>query len=270
MKRHITNKISNIFGKFASKKFPKFIQTFINKSYVNILKLDMSEYDNVNSYKSLNELFTRKLVKKRQIFGQSDDFISPSDGQISEQGRIKDQNALQIKGKIYSISKLLSDYISKAKKDELISGSFINIYLSPKDYHRFHAPIDMQILKAIHVGAKLYPVNFRYLNKKQNLFCENERVILECKSKNDIFYLVFVGALNVGKMVFNFDKNIQTNAKHSQQKCYEYENLHVKKADELGHFQMGSTIVCIFENENIKFEKQNEKIKFGEILTSFN
>ena len=64
---HITNKISRTFGKFASFHFPKPIQNIINYSYVKILGLDMSEFYTPNSYKSLNELFTRELKIMRKV-----------------------------------------------------------------------------------------------------------------------------------------------------------------------------------------------------------
>ncbi len=264
MKTHITNIISKTFGNFASFKFPSFMQSFINKSYIKLLKLDMSEFEDAKTYENLNALFTRSLKKEREIQGEQNDFISPCDGLISEQGDIKDGAALQIKGFSYKVEELLNLHVKKI--DKLLNGKFINFYLSPKDYHRFHAPLDMKVLKAVHISQKLYPVNFTYLRKIQSLFCQNERVILVCESRGERFYLVFVGALNVGKIVFNFDKNISTNAKYAEQKVYEYENLKLKKGDEIGRFEMGSTIVALFENSNLKLIRKNEKVRFGEVV----
>ncbi len=265
MKTHITNIISRQFGRFASHKFPAFIQGFINQGYVSILGLDMGEFDEPKSYSSLNALFTRALKRKREIDGESGKFISPCDALISEQGEIENGTALQIKGFSYKVSELLTPHVKKS--DKLLSGCFINFYLSPKDYHRFHSPVDMRVLKAIHVSQKLYPVNFTYLKKVDELFCKNERVILECEDKDSkIFYLVFVGALNVGKIVFTFDDNISTNASYDSEKVYKYENLSFKKGDELGRFEMGSTIVVLFEDENVELLKGNEKVRFGEAV----
>jgi transcription antitermination factor NusG len=87
----------------------------------------------------------------------------------------------------------------------------MNFYLSPKDYHRYHAPCDFKLLKLIHVPGKLYPVNLKYLKKEFELFVQNERVILECERDGKIFYMVFVGALNVGQMVFEFENRVETN-----------------------------------------------------------
>ncbi len=264
MKTHITNTISKLFGRFASYEFPSFLQTLINKGYVNLLGLDMSEFEQPSSYKSLNAFFTRSLLKPREFCKDKYTFISPSDSLISAQGHIVDGLALQIKGFTYSVKELLDLQRVDGGVD---GGIFMNFYLSPKDYHRYHAPLDLKVLKAKHISKKLYPVNFTYLKKVEGLFCQNERVILECENElYGKFYLVFVGALNVGKMEFNFDKNICTNAQFGAKKTYKYENVEFKKGDELGYFKMGSTIVAIFENKNIKLLRKNEKVKFGDSI----
>ena len=65
-----------------------------------------------------------------------------------------------------------------------------------------------------------------------------------------ITILFFVGALNVGKMKFCFDERIQTNAMANFTQIYEYENLHIKKGERLGNFELGSTIVILGEKCN--------------------
>lgn len=259
---------SRVFGSFASKKFPKVLQVCINKTYVKLMKVDLSECLDVTSYSSLNALFTRKLEVKREFIDKEDEFISPCDAFISECGDIKEQKALQIKGFEYRVRELLSDFISKATKDRLIGGKYINFYLSPKDYHRYHVPIDMQVKKAIHIPGKLYPVNFKWLNKIAELFVENERVVLECYTKDKkLFFMVFVGALNVGKMKFVFDKSINTNAKSTKEKLYMYDELWLKKGDELGRFEMGSTIVMLFEKDSVNIECKNlNSIRFTDLI----
>lgn len=64
---HITNLISQYFGKFAKKEFPSFLQNIINNTYVKSLGLDMSEFRAAKYYKSLNDLFTRELAIPREI-----------------------------------------------------------------------------------------------------------------------------------------------------------------------------------------------------------
>ena len=86
---HITNLLSQYFGKFAKTRFPSFIQNLINFTYVKLMKLDMTEFKNAKHYKSLNELFTRELVINREIDNSSNIFISPTDSFITECGKLE-------------------------------------------------------------------------------------------------------------------------------------------------------------------------------------
>ncbi len=259
---------SRLFGKFASKEFCSVLQNMINKIYVKLMKVDLREHADTDRYSSLNELFTRALRVPREFEPNEDEFISPCDAFISECGEITDQKALQIKGYSYSVRNLLGYYILKQEKDRLIAGNYLNFYLSPKDYHRYHAPCDMRIKKAVHIPGKLYPVNFTWLKKIPELFIENERVILECYTNDEkLFYMVFVGALNVGKMEFIFDHNIKTNAKSGKEEFYMYDNLYLQKGDELGRFEMGSTIVMFFEKNMVELLcSKNKTIRFTELI----
>jgi len=265
---HITNKISKGFHKFATKEFNSTIQSIINNGYVNILGLDMSEFNDPSSYKTLNKLFTRSLRVPRDIDSSLDTFISPADSFVTDMGEIKNETALQIKGMSYSVKNLLTEHINSDDFDKMEDGTYMNFYLSPKDYHRYHLAYNCQITKLIHVPGKLYPVNFKYLNKQESLFIENERVILEGKtSDNKVFYMVFVGALNVGKMVFEFEPKINTNSDTFNTQVYEYDDLYMKKGDCLGYFEMGSTVLMFWEKDMVELKEwTNQKIKFGDII----
>lgn len=268
MKRHITSAISQNFGKFASKEFYPFVQNIVNNSYVKLMGLDMSEFKNPSEYKTLNALFTRELSKDREFSSDDSDFISPCDSFITECGELKKNKSLQIKGMQYSSDELLGAYFSKDEKSSIYDGNFINFYLSPKDYHRYHIPTDLQILKAVHIPGKLYPVNIPSLNKRVNLFVENERVVLMCETpaKKKIF-IVLVGALNVGVMQVSFEPKIKTNADALKCSVYEYENLFVKKGENFGCFEMGSTIVVLTQKETLKLAlKAGEDVKYGQTI----
>ncbi|WP_306528826.1 archaetidylserine decarboxylase [Campylobacter sp.] len=326
--------ISRIFGAIAAVKFPKFIQNFINRKYVEFFKIDMSEFDPPQSYVSLNALFTRRLLRPREIAADERAFISPSDGVIFESGTCADMRAFSVKGCEYSLSELLgrtfaasesggadtrdiknSDDTADAAQAKIISGessaiytasdmraeiygdensvsrktsaedaqggentsgvnlSYANIYLSPRDYHHYHAPCDLSVLQALYIPADLYSVAKKFLLKIPNLYAKNERVILKCKMPGGgILWMVFVGALNVGKMKFDFDTRIQTNACASRSEAlYEYENLNFKKGDHLGNFELGSTIVLVVQSEFLKFEiPADTSVKFGQKIAEFN
>jgi len=267
----ITNTISMFFGKFASCRFVSPLQYLINYTYVKMMGVDLREFAPLGSYRSLNELFTRKLQQKREFDKSNDIAISPCDSLITELGNMLENQTMQIKGFHYKADELLTSHIKPENIKKIYNGKFINFYLSPKDYHRYHVPIDMQVLKVVHIPGLLYPVNLKYLNKVVDLFVKNERVVLECKTNDDkLFYMVFVGALNVGKMKFNFDNRIQTNAKKDTITSYQYANIHLKKGEELGTFEMGSTIVILFEKDTVELMcKREHKIRFGDNIAKF-
>ena len=347
------NFISRIFGVIAAVKFPKFIQNFINRKYVEFFKIDMREFDPPQSYVSLNALFTRRLLRPREIAVDERAFISPCDGVIFESGTCADLRAFSVKGCEYSLSELLgrtftasenggavknldggavatngsgevgtgcakdagagmkfraaqakimdgesgATYSASGVRAEIYSDesgasretsaedaqggentngvnlSYANIYLSPRDYHHYHAPCDLSVLQALYIPADLYSVAKKFLFKIPNLYAKNERVILKCKMRNGgILWMVFVGALNVGKMRFDFDTRIQTNACASRSEAlYKYENLNFKKGDHLGNFELGSTIVLVVQSEFLKFETPaNMSVKVGQKIAEFN
>jgi len=265
MKRHYTSIISNAFGKFASKAFPKPIQKLINNGYVKLMGLDMSEFKSPDEYETLNKLFTRALVTPREITKDKNIIISPVDALITDLGEIKENRAYQIKGMSYKIGELFGEYHQNASMG-VEGGEFINLYLSPKDYHRYHSPDKLKIISITHIPGKLYPVNFPLLRNKPNLFIENERVIVECRDERDsIFVMVLVGALNVGKMIITFEPKIKTNSNIKEPQHYKYDNLWLEKGELFGWFEMGSTILLFSQKDTIKPQvKVNQKVKFAD------
>lgn len=267
MKQHFTSALSQAFGRFASKEHGTKFQNFINNTYVRMMGLDMSEFKSSQSYASLSELFTRHFVTMRSFSKEPHALISPCDSLITEWGIMEDTRALQIKGMSYDVNAFLGEYISDSSKEAIREGSFVNFYLSPRDYHRYHIPLDMQVVKAVHIPGKLYPVNIPTLKNKVDLFIENERVVLECLSdEGKRFFLVLVGALNVGRIEVAFEPKIQTNTTLTPS-VYEYENLRLAKGDDFGCFKMGSTIVMICEKEMCEWNIQTgQSVRFGQTI----
>lgn len=267
MTKHYTSIISNIFGIFASKAFPSFLQNFINKAYVKLMGLDMSEFRDPNSYKTLNKLFTRALERPRSIALDESKYICGVDSLITDAGIITEGRAYQIKGMSYSIAELFGKEHQEATK-KVEGGEFINFYLSPKDYHRYHMHMDLKIIALTHIPGKLYPVNFPLLRNMPDLFIENERVVIECEDKKArTQMLVLVGALNVGKMLISFEKNIQTNSEIREPRHYTYDNLWLKQTEFFGWFEMGSTILTFSQKGSIAPEVAiNQKVSFGEVI----
>lgn len=236
----------------------------INRSYVRMMGLDMGEFESPDTYPTLNALFTRKFKAMRPFSQDLREMISPCDSLITECGTIRENLALQIKGMSYSVDEVLGEHIAEASRKAVHNGVFVNFYLSPRDYHRYHAPIDMEVVKAVHIPGKLYPVNIPSLNKRVNLFIENERVVLECLSGGKRFFLILVGALNVGEMEVGFEPRIRTNTLRGASH-YTYSGLNLKKGDDFGCFRMGSTIVLLCEKGMIEPNvRAGENVRFGQ------
>ena len=252
--------LSKLVVKIATTKFPKFIQCFINRTYVKIFNINMENYkpENPCEYETLNSLFIRK--KEYIEFYEDDDVVvSPSDSLIIAHDEIEDNYVYQIKGKKYHLSELIP-YETKIN-----GGYFVNLYLSPSDYHRFHAPIDMEIVKATYIPGELKPVKPSQL-EKELVFPKNKRVVLRCKDKKErYFYFVAVGAMIVGKIHFNFDEKLQKD--YDTITTFEYEKpVAVKKGEELGRFEFGSSILLFFGPDHFKYLNRQDKIEVGDIL----
>lgn len=267
-KRHITSLISQNFGKFASKEFPLWFQKIVNSSYVGLMGLDMSEFHDSGSYRSLNALFTRNLKEDRKYSLDVNDFISPCDSYISECGTMDKDYALQIKGMQYKTDDFIGEMFTQEEKNAVYDGTFLNFYLSPKDYHRYHIPTNLKVLKAVHIPGKFFPVNIPSLKKRINLFIENERVVIHCETASGKkFFMVLVSALNVGVMQVSFEPLIQTNAIATTPQSYEFKDLHLNKGDDFGCFEMGSTIIVLAEKDTLELAvKVGDNVKYGDTI----
>ena len=255
--------ISLCFGGIANFRFPSAIQHFINAKYVAFFNISLSEFPPLESYKSLNELFTRGLRKMRDFDRDENIIISPSDSLVMESGKVAQGRALQIKGFSYSVSALLG----VTERDLPPNLYYANLYLSPRDYHRYHAPCDMFVESLTHFKGALLPVHKKSLNKNQNLFIRNERVVVSGRMKNGAkIYFVAVGALNVGQIVFYIEPKLQESFSGKKQEFFYKEPKFVRKGEELGMFKMGSTIVVFVENKLDSRESSGESSTQNSVL----
>lgn len=150
---------------------------------------------------------------------------------------------------------------------------YVVIYLAPGDYHRFHSPTAWIIEKRRHFAGELYSVSPYLQRTLPGLFVLNERVVLLGRWRWGFFSMTPVGATNVGSIVINFDRELRTNslltdtaadlaaeeaARKGEHYCgyaeATYESASpilrghaLKRGEEMGGFQLGSTIVLVFE-----------------------
>lgn len=195
-------------------------------------------------YPSFNAWFTRELKPGVRTFDTSPDaFLSPCDGRISETGLLRENRILQAKGKDYSLQDLLA---GDPVCENLVDGYFSTIYLSPKDYHRIHMPLTGKLQRMIHVPGRLFSVAPYTARQVPNLFARNERVIAIFETDSGPLVMVLVGALLVSSTETVWAGEITPNKnKDVTVKDYSGEDIRLSRGDEMGRFNMGSTVILL-------------------------
>ena len=124
------------------------------------------------------------------------------------------------------------------------------------------------MLECRYFSGVLLPVNTPSLRKNARLFVRNERVVLKCRDEwGETLYFVAVGALNVGQMALYFEPRIKTNAKAGNA-VYRYDSpIKLKKAQEIGLFKMGSTILLFTQNWNFS-PKEGACVRYGDRIAT--
>lgn len=201
------------------------------------------------AYASFNEFFTRELQPGARPIDQDNVLVSPVDGAISQVGRLDGSQLLQAKGHSYSLEMLLDDDHAQTRwTPSFIGGSFATIYLAPFNYHRIHMPLDGTLRAAWYVPGQLFSVNAVTANSVPSLFARNERIVCIFEENAQLFALVLVGALFVGSMdtVWHGEVTPRSPRKHLDLPLdTSRAPLHLTKGQEMGRFNMGSTVILI-------------------------
>jgi len=230
--------------------------------------VDMAEAaePEVARYASFNDFFTRPLRDGARPMSQAD-FVSPVDGAISQLGAINDHHMVQAKGHRFTTTALLGGDAELAAAFR--HGSFANLYLSPRDYHRIHMPCTGRLTRMIHVPGSLFSVNPVTARGVPDLFARNERVVCVFESpEHGTFAMVLVGATIVGSMatVWHGVVNAKRTGKPGEWR-YDGEEIVLQQGAEMGRFLLGSTVVMLFRPGTIAFEESwgpERPVRLGE------
>ena len=258
--------ITALAGKLASAKAggltTAVIKWFVKRYQVN---MDEAEQPDITAYKSFNEFFTRPLKKGARRISKAD-FICPVDGAISQFGDIKADQIFQAKGHQYSTLAMLAG--DKALAASFQNGHFATLYLSPKDYHRIHMPCDGTLKSMTYVPGDLFSVNPTTAQGVPGLFARNERVICKFDSAHGTFVLILVGATIVGSMATVWHGVVNPPRLGSVNTwTYENQSISLKQGEEMGRFLLGSTVVMLFPEKTLNFNKvwkPEKPIRLGE------
>jgi len=196
----------------------------------------------LSEYASLNAFFTRRLRPGLRPVAP-DALVSPADATVGASGDVAGDVLVQAKGRTYSLSALVGD---DALARRLDGGSFVTLYLAPRDYHRVHAPVDGEITAATYIPGQLWPVNAHAVTHVADLFAVNERIVIAIRpSGGGVVVVVLVGATMVGMTRVVFD-DLHTNARRREVQRRTYDPpLPVRAGGPLGHFEFGSTVIIV-------------------------
>jgi len=239
------------------------------KAFIQRYKVNMAEaaQPDPEKYESFNQFFTRQLAPElRPIAANSQEISCPCDGEISEFGQIKQDSLLQAKNHSYRLVELLGGDAEKAALFE--NGSFATFYLAPKDYHRVHIPIDGALQQMSHLPGKLFSVNLRTANTVPNLFARNERVITIFQTAAGTMAVILVGAMIVASIGTSW-AGLITPPFRKTIRHWKYDDVFLKKGDELGYFQLGSTAIVLFQANSVDWQEKlvvGQSVKMGQTI----
>lgn len=232
--------------------------------------VDMSEAEqsDIRHYQSFNEFFTRPLKAGARPLADAD-FVCPVDGAISQFGAIDDHRILQAKGHYFTVTELVGGDPALAVPFQ--HGSFANLYLSPRDYHRIHMPCSGTLTRMIYIPGSLFSVNPVTARGVPHLFARNERVVCGFSSpEHGPFVMVLVGATIVGSMATTWHGVVEPKRTGKiSDWSYADQSITLEKGEEMGRFLLGSTVVMLFPRDSIAFNDDwaaQRPVRLGECM----
>ncbi|MFP4602526.1 MAG: archaetidylserine decarboxylase [Halochromatium sp.] len=213
--------------------------------------LEESAEPDPRAYPTFNAFFTRALRPGvRPLPDTATAIACPVDGRVSEVGALRAGHLLQAKGQTYRLDSLLGGDAALAARFR--DGRFVTLYLSPRDYHRIHMPLSGELIRTIQIPGRLFSVNPATVAGVPGLFARNERLVCLFETAAGPMALVLVGAIFVGSIETVWDGQL-TPPRIEATTVREAgpEPIRLARGDELGRFNMGSTVILLFGAEAV-------------------
>ncbi|MFM9436506.1 phosphatidylserine decarboxylase [Janthinobacterium sp. CG_23.3] len=262
----LTNFAGRVAGARGGAMTTRLIRWFVGRYDVN---MDEALDPQIANYASFNEFFTRALRPDARPLAAAD-YICPVDGRISQFGPIRDDQIFQAKGHNFSTTALVGGDSELAAKFQ--HGSFANLYLSPRDYHRIHMPCDGRLTRMIYIPGELFSVNPTTARGIPGLFARNERVVCVFETAQGPFVMTLVGATIVGSMATVWHGVVNPpRAPSIRSWSYDERDIRLKKGEEMGRFLLGSTVVMLFPKDTLHFNPSWQPagpVRLGEAMAT--
>lgn len=221
---------------------------FFAKQYgVNLEEAEGS----IEDYPTFGQFFTRKLKPGLRPIDMGEHVVaSPVDAHVSQIGTIERGACLQAKGISFPVDKLLGD---ARRALDFEGGSFATLYLSPRDYHRFHSPLSGTITGFHYLPGEFWPVNGMSVRTKDALFAINERLVTYLETPAGTCAYIAVGATCVARIHAAYDEIITHQGERAKSHTYA-KPIPIEKGEEIGMFEMGSTIIMLFQKGHVTWD----------------
>lgn len=259
-------RITRAMGRLADYAWPDRVGKTVVNLYCRAYGVELDECRKTSGFTSFDEFFTRELREgARPLPEDPRVIISPADGRVDSCGPV-DGRSFFVKGRPYRVDELVGDE-AEAKRYE--GGAGCVVYLSPRDYHRVHAPVDGRIVAVRSMPGDYYPVNAIGVRHVHNLFVRNRRVaiVIDAPPETGLgrVTVVMVAAMVVGRITVT-----GIDARDVPEGVHPYDPpLEVRRADEIGIFRLGSTAVLFFEPGVVdRWVVTEGPVRFGQPLAA--
>lgn len=257
--------LSRAVGMATRAPAPPALHRLAMRAFSNAYGVNLSEAEHgVEGYNTFSDFFARRLKPGlRPLDLDKKAVISPVDGKVSQLGYSERGECLQAKGISFPLDKLLGSAEAAAP---FHGGAYATLYLAPPDYHRIHAPLDGRITGYSYLPGLFWPVHPISVRAVEALFCVNERLVTFMETAAGPCAVVKVGATCVARIRAAYDDVVT----HSEQpaKSHRYQPpMPVKKGDELGAFEMGSTVIVLFAKDRVRWDESlvpEARVQMGE------
>jgi phosphatidylserine decarboxylase len=249
-------------GRLCDTPLPARLSRAVVGLYVRAYRVNLAECDGPETYPSFDAFFTRPLKPGlRAICAGGDAIASPADGSIEAMGTIDLDRTLSIKQRPYRVAELIGD---EADAQRYAGGQFSVIYLSPRDYHRVHSPVDGAVSLVRSCPGDLFPVNAIGERHVPSLFSRNRRVAIAVDTERlGRVTVVMVGAIIVGRITVTALGGSDVPLGHH----YIRPPLSVERGDEIGVFHLGSTAIVFLEPGHARpFARPLGPVRLGQSL----
>ena len=221
-------------------------KNFLIARIVRAYRVDLDEAQTADfaDYRHFNAFFTRALkAGARPQASAPDAILCPADGRISQSGPISAGRVLQAKGQDFSVAELLADADAAVP---FADGSFVTVYLSPRDYHRVHMPLAGELVETLHVPGRLFSVAPFAVSAIPRLFARNERLVCHFRGEHGPFVVVLVGAMLVSGIETVWGGvEVPPYASDLTRRDWRGRGITLARGAEMGRFNMGSTAIVL-------------------------